>query len=258
MRSRTCRGATSRRAIPAGEKESSAAVPVEAPKGSLVVHHGALWHGSFPRTEPGLRIGMAYAFTRAFMTPLEEYRETVTKEMLEQPSAAVRHAHGASGPDWVDRVGSRSRQGLLRGRSLTLGLNGIDAMTQVPIAGGVFTWPSDTPHLLGARCGDCGTHTFPAQAGCPRCGSESMATVELADRGTLFTFTTQEFLPKEPYTGPETEDDFAGFVVGYVELPGRGHRRDAHHRARSVATADRHAGASSSSSRSGATPTAPR
>ena len=43
---------------------------------------------------------------------------------------------------------------------------------------------------------------------------------ELADRGTLFTFTTQGFLPKEPYTGPETEDDFAGYALGYVELPG--------------------------------------
>ena len=93
-------------------------------------------------------------------------------------------------------------------------------MSQVPVAEGVFTWPSDAPNLLGARCGDCGTHTFPAQAGCPRCGSEAMATVELADRGTLFTFTTQSFLPKAPYTGPETEENFAGYALGYVELPG--------------------------------------
>ncbi len=47
-----------------------------------------------------------------------------------------------------------------------------------------------------------------------------MAAVELADRGTLFTFTTQAFLPKEPYTGPETEENFAGYALGYVELPG--------------------------------------
>jgi uncharacterized OB-fold protein len=94
-------------------------------------------------------------------------------------------------------------------------------MTQVPIAEGIFTWPSDDPRLLGARCGDCGTHTFPAQSGCPRCGSEVMPIVELAERGTLFTFTTQEFLPKEPYAGPETDDDFDGFAVGYVELPGQ-------------------------------------
>jgi uncharacterized OB-fold protein len=91
---------------------------------------------------------------------------------------------------------------------------------QVPIADGVFTWPSEHPRLLGGRCADCGTHTFPTQPGCPRCGSEAMTTVELADRGTLFTFTTQGYLPKEPYTGPETEDDFRGFALGYVELPG--------------------------------------
>jgi ectoine hydroxylase-related dioxygenase (phytanoyl-CoA dioxygenase family) len=96
---------------PGGREGVSAAVPVDAPKGSLVVHHGALWHGSFPRTEPGLRIGMAYAFTRAFMTPLEEYRETVTKEMLESHpprfatlmGQAVPTGSTESGPD-LDKV----------------------------------------------------------------------------------------------------------------------------------------------------------
>jgi uncharacterized OB-fold protein len=90
---------------------------------------------------------------------------------------------------------------------------------QVPIADGVFTWPSDHPRLLGGRCAECGTHTFPTQPGCPRCGSEAMTTVPLADRGTVFTFTTQEYLPKAPYAGPETESDFGGFALGYVELP---------------------------------------
>jgi uncharacterized OB-fold protein len=51
-----------------------------------------------------------------------------------------------------------------------------------------------------------------------------MGVVELADRGTLFTFTTQGFLPKEPYTGPEAglenEADYTPFAIGYVELPG--------------------------------------
>jgi uncharacterized OB-fold protein len=93
-------------------------------------------------------------------------------------------------------------------------------VAQVPIADGVFTWPSAHPRLLGSRCDECGTHTFPVQPGCPRCGSESMAPVALADRGTVFTFTTQEYLPKTPYGGPETEEDFRGFAVGYVELPG--------------------------------------
>ncbi len=38
---------------PGGSEATSAAIPVVAPKGSLVVHHGALWHGSFPRTRAG-------------------------------------------------------------------------------------------------------------------------------------------------------------------------------------------------------------
>jgi hypothetical protein len=60
------------------------AVAVEAPAGSLLVHHGALWHGSFGRTTPGLRVGLAYAYSRMFMLPLEGYREHVTKEILDR------------------------------------------------------------------------------------------------------------------------------------------------------------------------------
>ena len=48
-----------------------------------------------------------------------------------------------------------------------------------------------------------------------------MERTELADRGTVWTWTTQDFLPKAPYTGPETEEDFAGYLVAYVELPGQ-------------------------------------
>ncbi len=60
------------------------AVPIEAPRGSLLVHHGALWHGSYGRTTPGLRAGLAYAYSRMFVTPLEGHRERVTKEMLDR------------------------------------------------------------------------------------------------------------------------------------------------------------------------------
>ncbi|MCZ7525359.1 MAG: Zn-ribbon domain-containing OB-fold protein [Acidimicrobiia bacterium] len=93
------------------------------------------------------------------------------------------------------------------------------ATTRVPIAEGVFTWPSEEPRLVGGRCPSCGVVTFPHQAGCPRCG-ESMEPTELARRGTLWSFTTQGFLPKWPYTGPETDETFEPFTLGYVELPG--------------------------------------
>ena len=88
-----------------------------------------------------------------------------------------------------------------------------------PIAEGLFTWPDAPVRLLGSRCGECGTTVFPPQDGCPRCGAQGMAVVELASHGTLWTWTSQDFLPKHPYAGPESEADFGGYLVGYVELP---------------------------------------
>ena len=94
------------------------------------------------------------------------------------------------------------------------------AIHGVPIAEDVFTWPSEEPRLIGSRCEDCATVTFPTQSGCPRCGSDRMERHLLGRQGTLWTFTTQGYLPKEPYTGPETEETFAGYGLGYVERPG--------------------------------------
>ncbi len=91
---------------------------------------------------------------------------------------------------------------------------------QVPIAQDVFTWPSDDPRLIGARCRECATVTFPSQESCPKCGADAMERHLLGRRGRLWTFTTQGFLPKAPYTGPETEETFEGFGLGYVELDG--------------------------------------
>ncbi len=63
---------------------------------------------------------------------------------------------------------------------------------------------------------DCGTVTFPAQAGCAKCTGSDMAPVELPDRGTLWTWTVQAFEPKPPYRAPDT--GFTPYGVGYVDL----------------------------------------
>jgi len=91
-------------------------------------------------------------------------------------------------------------------------------VTQVAFADGVFTWPSDDPQLIGGRCEGCAAVTFPNQASCPRCGSTAMAEHLLPREGTLWTFTTQEFLPKEPYAGGETMETFRPYGVGLVQL----------------------------------------
>lgn len=91
-------------------------------------------------------------------------------------------------------------------------------MTQIAFADDVFTWPADEPQLIGGRCAACEAVTFPAQASCARCGSTDVEQHLLPRRGTLWTFTTQEFLPKEPYAGGETLETFKPYGVGMVQL----------------------------------------
>jgi uncharacterized OB-fold protein len=93
-------------------------------------------------------------------------------------------------------------------------------MSQVPVADGLFTWPSPAPQLLGSRCGACGIVTFPSQGSCPRCASTDMREHLLERRGRLWAWTTQAFPPPSPpYTGASGEA-FVPFGIGYVELPG--------------------------------------
>lgn len=91
--------------------------------------------------------------------------------------------------------------------------------TQKPVAEGLFTWPPATrPRLIGSECTACGLIDFPAAEHCVRCASPESKERLLSDRGTLWTFTTQNFRPPSPpYDGPKS---FEAYSVGYVELPG--------------------------------------
>jgi len=91
-------------------------------------------------------------------------------------------------------------------------------MDTVPHPRDVFTWPSEAPQLIGARCESCSAITFPVTTSCPRCGTPEPAEHLLPRRGTLWTWTTQEFLPKEPYASGETDETFQPYGVGLVQL----------------------------------------
>lgn len=91
-------------------------------------------------------------------------------------------------------------------------------MPPTAFAPDVFTWPADEPALIGGRCTSCGSVTFPMPASCARCGSADVERHLLPRRGTLWTFTTQEFLPKAPYAGGETVETFRPYGVGLVQL----------------------------------------
>lgn len=81
-----------------------------------------------------------------------------------------------------------------------------------PIAPGLWTVEPE-PRLIGGRRGD-GTIVFPLPEGD---AAASVEPVALSRRGTLWSWTTQDFEPKEPYAGPKP---FEPYLIGYVELPG--------------------------------------
>ena len=91
---------------------------------------------------------------------------------------------------------------------------------RVPIAEGLFSWPSENPALLGSRCGDCGIAEFPKKLSCPACGSENVSEEALPRKGKLWSWTIQSFMPKAPYRSDETMETFRPYGVGYIELPG--------------------------------------
>ena len=59
------------------------AIPAEAPKGSVIVWHGATWHGAFPRKQEGLRLGLAVYHRHAATLPQEDVPGQTTEEMVQ-------------------------------------------------------------------------------------------------------------------------------------------------------------------------------
>jgi len=88
-----------------------------------------------------------------------------------------------------------------------------------PLHPGLFTWPDPNPSLIGSRCLDCGEHAFPSQDSCRACSGQNTREAELGNRGTLWTWTIQSFMPKTPYHTDETPETFRPYGVGYIELP---------------------------------------
>jgi uncharacterized OB-fold protein len=90
---------------------------------------------------------------------------------------------------------------------------------QVPIDPELFVWPADNPELLGSKCGECKNVAFPVVKRCPKCSNENLTTVGLKTKGTLWTWTSQMFRPKNLVDNLDPKQ-FKPFYLGYVELPG--------------------------------------
>ena len=70
------------RRLPNGLEGEEQIVPLEAPRGTLIVWGSNTWHGSLPRRKPGLRLGLAWALTRPFLAPQEPFQLDVSDEIL--------------------------------------------------------------------------------------------------------------------------------------------------------------------------------
>lgn len=55
--------------------------PLIAEAGSLAIWNGATWHGSVPRSNPGLRITLVQNYMRSYMRPQHMYDRTVSSEL---------------------------------------------------------------------------------------------------------------------------------------------------------------------------------
>lgn len=65
--------------------------------------------------------------------------------------------------------------------------------------------------LEAGKCANCGFICFPPRLICPRCGSRTFAATNLADTGTLLTFTVIR-VPPGPF------EDQSPYALGIAEL----------------------------------------
>jgi uncharacterized OB-fold protein len=90
------------------------------------------------------------------------------------------------------------------------------------ITEGLFRVDGDRAVLFGSRRRSSGVVKFPAERpelfdGAPEI-QEDIEAIELSTKGTLYTYTTQEFPPPLPYKGNRDPKVFQPYVVGFVEL----------------------------------------
>ncbi len=85
----------------------------------------------------------------------------------------------------------------------------------IPVLEGLFTWPSEDPHLIGTKCNSCGAYFFPKKSTCnnPDCVEKKVEDVLLSTEGKLWNYTIQTAPP--PLFDTEQKPPF---IYGIVEL----------------------------------------
>lgn len=79
------------------------AFPIECEAGSLIVWGGTTWHGSFPRTAPGLRLNLVIAFCRSYMKQVRDFRSELPAEIVERNGPAFAQLVGMNALYPIDK-----------------------------------------------------------------------------------------------------------------------------------------------------------
>ena len=96
------------------------AVPVEAPAGSVIVFHGNLWHGSFPRVNPGLRLTITAFYSAHYCRPQEHFPGQVTDESLARNGERFRQLVNLQDVWGIETAGDHGVPRWERGTGVTL------------------------------------------------------------------------------------------------------------------------------------------
>ena len=94
---------------------------------------------------------------------------------------------------------------------------GMSSKKIVPIVEGLFTWPSDSPRLIGSKCPICGSVQFPKSSVCnnPECDhSKPPEEYLLSTEGTLYTYTIHHYSLGGPLSFHK-----APYAIAAVKLP---------------------------------------
>lgn len=73
-------------------------VPLEAPRGSVIVFSGNLIHGAGARTLPGERVGMTVYFKRMYVQPQEDLNSVISDEVVARNPPRFAHLIGRDNP----------------------------------------------------------------------------------------------------------------------------------------------------------------
>ena len=74
------------------------AIPVEVKAGSLIVWGGTTWHGSYPRTAPGVRLTIVMAFCRSYMKTIQDLKASIPPEVFGRNSDEFARFLGKKAP----------------------------------------------------------------------------------------------------------------------------------------------------------------